>query len=61
MENVDVKTEARKLIDALPPDATWEDLMYKIYVRQSIEAGIEDSNAGRTISITELRAKFDIA
>lgn len=32
--------------------------MYKIYVRQSIEAGLEDSDAGRLIDVKEVRAKF---
>ena len=32
----DVKHEARRLVDDLPEDATWEDLMYRIYVRQVI-------------------------
>lgn len=35
--------------DDLPDDANWDDLMYKNYVRQSIEQGLEDSKAGRTI------------
>jgi len=26
---------------------TWDDLMYEIYVRQAIERGIADSDAGR--------------
>ena len=30
------KDEAHKLIDQLPADATWEDLMEQIYVRQAI-------------------------
>ena len=27
------KDEAHKLIDRMPPDATWDDLMREIYVR----------------------------
>ena len=42
----------------IPEDATWDDLMYKIYVRQAIEAGIKDSDAGRTIDVKEVRARF---
>lgn len=44
----------------LPENATWDDLMYEIYVRQSIEAGIEDSEAGRTIDVGQVRAKFGL-
>lgn len=28
------KFAAHELIDALPENATWDDLMYRIYVRQ---------------------------
>ncbi len=32
--------------------------MHEIYVRQSIEAGLADSNAGRTVDVAEVREKF---
>ncbi|MEM1041783.1 MAG: hypothetical protein AAGI91_04060 [Bacteroidota bacterium] len=51
-----VKAEARRLVDTLPDDATWDDVMYRLYVRQSIEQGLEDSDAGRTVSHDEVRA-----
>ncbi|HEX8635486.1 MAG TPA: hypothetical protein VF703_15175 [Pyrinomonadaceae bacterium] len=47
MEAVSVKDEARRLIERLPDDVTWDDLMHEIYVRQAIEAGLEDSGEGR--------------
>ena len=56
-----VKNEAQDLIDSLPDDATWEDLMEKIYVRQSIEEGLNDSNAGKTIDVSEVRKQFNLA
>ena len=34
-----VKDKARRLIETLPGDPSWEDLMYRIYVRQAVEAG----------------------
>ena len=42
-----VKDEAQHLIDNLPENATWDDVMDTIYVRQAVESGIEDSDAGR--------------
>ena len=60
MPTSNIKQEALKLVENLPEDATWDDLMYKIYVRQAIEAGIEDSEAGRTIDVKEVRAKFGL-
>lgn len=56
-----IKEDARQLLEKLPEDATWDDLMYEIYVRQAIEAGIEDSDAGRTVDVAEVRAKFGLS
>ena len=56
-----IKVEARRIVDALPSNATWEDLMYQIYVHQSIEAGLEDSKAGRTVDVNEVRARFGLS
>jgi hypothetical protein len=60
METLKVKDEARRLVEELPEDASWDDLMYKIYVRQSIEAGLRDSQAGHTVDVKEVRAKFGL-
>ena len=54
-----IKDAARKMIEALPDDATWEDLMYVIYVREAVEAGLADAAAGRVISNEELRRSFE--
>jgi len=61
MVRTNVKADARRLIDELPEDATWEDLMYRIYVRQAIEAGLDDVAAGRTLDIKEVRARFGLS
>jgi predicted transcriptional regulator len=50
-----LKEEAVKLIDGLPDDATWDDLMYAIYVRQAIEEGIAEADAGLGMTSDELR------
>lgn len=60
MSSTNVKQEARRLVDNLPENATWDDLMYEIYVRQAIEAGLADSEAGRTLDVKEVRAKFGL-
>jgi hypothetical protein len=54
------KKEALKIIERLPDDATWEDLQYEIYVRQSIEAGLKDSREGRAVSLEEARRRFGL-
>ena len=59
MEAVNVKEDARKIVDDLKEDSTWDDLMQKIYVRQAIEAGLADSMAGRTADVRDVRKNFD--
>jgi len=54
------KEDAKALIDNLPDNATWEDLMYEIYVREAIEAGLEDSKTGRVTEVGELRKEFGL-
>ena len=61
METQNLKQEALNLIKELPDDATWDDLIYKINVRQAIEAGLEDSKVGRTIDVKEVRKKFGLS
>jgi predicted transcriptional regulator len=54
------KDEAHKIIDRLPPNATWDDLMRQIYVRQAIERGLADSKEGRTKDVAEVRARYGL-
>lgn len=61
METTSVKEEARRLVDQLPDNSTWDDLMHEIYVRQSIEKGLADSQAGRTTSVEDVREKFGLS
>jgi hypothetical protein len=61
MEAVNLKDEARRLIERLPDDATWDDLMHEIYVRQALEAGLEDSRAGKLTSVEDVRSKSGLS
>ncbi len=60
MQAEGIKQEAYKILDQLSDKATWDDLMYQIYVRQTIEAGINDSDEGRTMDIKDVRGKFGL-
>jgi hypothetical protein len=55
-----IKSEARKLLDRLPDESTWDDLMHEVYVRQAIEAGLADSKAGRVVSVAEVRQRYGL-
>jgi predicted transcriptional regulator len=56
--SANIKDEARRLVEALPDDSTWEDLMYQIYLRETIEAGLSDSEAGRVTDVEKVREGF---
>lgn len=58
--NTNVKEEARKLVENLSENSTWDDLMHEIYVRQAIEAGLADSEAGRVTSVEQVRKDFGL-
>ena len=56
-DSPNIKPEARRLVDSLPDSATWDDLAYEVYVRQSVEAGAVDADAGRVLSHDEALAR----
>lgn len=47
------KKEVLHILERLPDDASLEDIQYHIYVRQKIEHGLDDVEAGRTLSEEE--------
>ncbi len=60
MSTATVKEEARRLVEQLPDDATWEDLQYQIYFRQAVQAGLDDSHAGRVVLLSEAKRQFGL-
>jgi len=54
------KEESRALLDRMPENATWGDLMREIFVRQVIEEGLANSDAGRTIDVSEIRRRYGL-
>ena len=54
-----VKDEAMELVKRLPDESTWDDVMYQIYVRQKIEAGLKDAEAGRLVDHDDVFQEFD--
>ncbi|MDE0025153.1 MAG: hypothetical protein OXP69_12145 [Spirochaetaceae bacterium] len=53
-----VKEAARDVIERLRDDASWDDLMYELYVKQKIEQGIADIEAQRVIPHERIRAEL---
>ena len=54
------KQQARQLLEQLPDDATWDDVVYKFAVRRSIERGVADADAGRVLTVEELRRELGL-
>lgn len=52
------KEDARQLIESLPDHATWDDVMYELYVRQKIAVGIQAADEGRVVPHEEVKKRF---
>lgn len=52
------KQAAKQLIEHLSDEASWDDIMYELYVKQKIEAGLADIEAGRTIPHEQVKAEL---
>jgi predicted transcriptional regulator len=52
------KQAARELIDRLPDSATWNELMYELYVKQKIEEGLKELDEGRGIPHDEAKRQL---
>jgi len=53
-----VKEEAIRLIENLPNDSTWDDIIYEIYVKKKIDAGLKAAEEGQTVSHEDVRKRF---
>ncbi len=53
-----VKQEIRRIAEELPDDATWDDVMERVYVIQAIEAGLKASSEGRRRTVEEVRKSY---
>lgn len=58
----DIKPDERRLVESLPAGASWDELHYEIFVRQAIEAGLADADAGRVVehdaALARIRARI---
>lgn len=61
MPNTNRKQVAHQLIDKLPDDATYDDMMRELYERQAIERGLAESDAGRGDDVKTVRAKYGLS
>lgn len=60
MSSANRKQVAHQLIDKLPDDATYDDMMRELYEHQAIERGLADSDANRVTANKALRTKYGL-
>lgn len=54
----DIKSAAHGMVDSLPSTATWDDLTYRVYVRQCIDADLDDARYDRVVDVNDVRKQF---
>ena len=52
------KQAAKELIEHMPDQASWNDIMYELYVKQKIEAGLQAVADGRTVPHDEVKRRL---
>ena len=53
------KEEIRKILDALPDDATWEDVQYSIYIRERVERGKAEAAEGKLTDQDQIETRMN--
>jgi len=52
------KEAARQSLEHLPDQASWDDIMYELYVKQKIEEGLIDGEEGRVIAHEDVKREL---
>ena len=55
---MNAKESAQHIINQLPEQASWNDIMYELYVKQKIAAGIKAVDEGPTIAHEQVKARI---
>ena len=50
--------EVRRLLENLPPEASFEDIQYHIYVQQAIRRGLEAAERGELVEQEEVERRM---
>lgn len=53
-----VKQQAHELLDKLPESTTWDDIVYELAVRRSIERGLNDADSGKLLDMEKIRREY---
>ena len=58
MVATNIKQQVHELVDNLPDDVTWDDVVYRLAVRRSIEIGLRESAASKGVDTETVRKEF---
>lgn len=58
MNNLNIKKSVKDLIDKLPEDSNYADIIAEIYFKQQVEEGIVELNNGKGISHEEVKRRL---
>ena len=52
------KKQAFEMVKKSPEKATWDDIMYEIYIRKKIETAINAADEGRVVPHNDVKKRF---
>lgn len=55
------KQQAHELLKKMPDNVTWDEVVYELAARRSIERGLSDADAGRLSDVKDIRREFGLA
>ncbi len=55
-----IREKVHHLADELPPEASWDDVLYRAALCRSIERGLADAEAGRVVPVEDLLQEYGI-
>ncbi len=55
-----IKAQAKQLVERLDDTSTWDDLVYLVYLQQSVDRGRLDIQEGRVFTTAELRERLGL-
>ena len=53
-----IKEQAIELINNLPDDSTWEDILYEIYFKEKILQSIKQADEGQVYPLESIKEEF---
>ena len=52
------KESVQQTLDHMPDQASWDDIMHELYVKQKIEKGLQAAKEGRVVSHEEAKRRL---